>query len=90
MLHSYNQYIIRGLEAAFQNKKKKWQQGKQFNFIKKKEGGAQFFGLIEVQAAKDYQITKEKEKAQQQQNIINKKALAAANKQQKEKKIYKK
>ena len=81
MLHSYNQYIIKGLETALQNKKKKQQWGKQLNLIGKKERGAQFFGLTEIQAARNYQTTKEGEEAQQQQNIINKKALAAANKQ---------
>ena len=85
MLHSCNQYMIRGLEAALQNEKKKRQQGKQLNLVGKKERGTQFFGLTEIQAARDYQTTKEEEEAQQQQNIIDKKALAAANKQQKEK-----
>ena len=78
--------MIRGLEQALKNKKKKRQRNKQLNLIKKEDAGAQFFGFQEIQAARDYQATKEEEKAQQQQDIINKKALTAANKQQKEKK----
>ena len=85
MLHSCNQHVIRGLEQALKNEKKKRQRGKRLNLIGKEDAGAQFFGPQEIQAARDYQATKEKEKAQRQQDIINRKALTAANKQQKEK-----
>ena len=85
MLHSCNQHVIRGLEQALKNEKKKRQRGKRLNLIGKEDAGAQFFGPQEIQAARDYQATKEEEEAQQQQDIINRKALTAANKQQKEK-----
>ena len=86
MLHSCNQHVIRGLEQALKNEKKKRQRGKQLNLIGKEDAGAQFFGSQEIQAVRDYQATKEEEEAQRQQGIINRKALTAANKQQKEKK----
>ena len=78
--------MIRGLEQALKNKKKKRQRGKRLNLIRKEDTSAQFFGFQEIQAARDYQAIKEEEEVQQQQDIINRKALTAANKQQKEKK----
>ena len=55
--------MIRGLKQTLKNKNKKRQQGKQLNFIGKKDAGAQFFKSQEIQAARDYQAIKEEEKA---------------------------
>ena len=53
--------MIRGLEQALKNEKKKRQQGKRLNLIGKEDAGAQFFGSQEIQAARDYQAIKEEE-----------------------------
>ena len=76
--------MLRGLKQSLKNKKKKKQSSKRFNLVGEEDGGAQFFGLEQIMAAREFQASKEVEEAQRQQDIINKKAIAAANKQKKE------
>ena len=76
--------MLKGLEQSLKNKKKKKQLNKRLNLVGEEDGGAQFFSLEQIMAAREFQASKEAEEAQRQQNIINKKAIAAANKQKKE------
>ena len=64
--HSIDRHIKIGLTEALQNKKKRRRCGKQLNSIGEKENGPQFFSLCCIQAARDYQESKETEEALQQ------------------------
>lgn len=81
--HSIDQHIIRGLNAALRNEKKRRQRGKRLNMLGEEASGPQFYSPGKVQAARDRQTVIEAEKLQKQQDLEEKRALAAAAKQQK-------
>lgn len=83
--HSIDQHIIKGLNLALREEKKRRQRGKRLNLVGEEDSGPQFFSPGRVQAARDRQTAKEEEKIQRQQQMEEKKASAAAARQQKEK-----
>ena len=82
--HSIDQHIIRGLNSALRNEKKRRQRGKRLNLLGDGDSGPQFFSPSKVQAARDRLEAKEMERTQKQQELEGKKALTAAAKKQKE------
>ena len=83
-LHSIDQHVIEGLQMAIREEKRRRARGKRLNLVGEKEAGPQFWSPSKVQAARDYQASKEKEEKQRKQEIVDRKALAAAKKTQKE------
>ena len=81
---SVNKHTISGLCKTVINEKKKHKRGKRLNLLGENDVGPQFFSPQQVQAARDYQASKEAEEAQRQQDISDRKVLAATNKQLKE------
>ena len=87
--HSVDQHIIKGLTVSLRNEKKKRQRGKRLNLLGEEDSGPQFFSPQRVQAARQFQATKDTEEVLRQQQILDKKALAATRKAQKEEdKLY--
>ena len=82
--HSVDQHIIKGLTVSLRNEKKKRQRGKRLNLLGEEDSGPQFFSPQRVQAARQFQATKDTEEVLRQQQILDKKALAATRKAQKE------
>ena len=83
--HSINKHIQKGLVEALKQEKKRRQRGKRLNLIGEEDSGPQLFSPTRVQAARDYQTSKETEEADRQQGIADRKVAAAAKKAQKEK-----
>ena len=81
---SISNHVIVGLTNSLRNKKKKRRKGKRLNLLGQEESGAQIFSPGRVQAARDYQATKEEVELQRQQDIADKKAQAALRKLQQE------
>jgi len=76
--------------VSLKNEKKKKQRGKRLNLLNEEDSGPQFFNLQRVQAARQFQATKDAEEVLRQQQILDKKALAVTRKAQKEEdKLYK-
>lgn len=82
--HSIDQHVVKGLCDSLKDEKKRRKRGKRLNLLGEEDSGPQFFSPGRVQAARDWQATKEEEEAQHQLNIEEKRALTAAKKQQKE------
>lgn len=80
-----SRHVIRGLTEALQDEKKRRKRGKRLNLLGVEDGGPQFFSPTKVQAARDFQATKEAEEALRRLNINEKKVAAAAKKEEKEK-----
>ena len=76
--------MIVGLTNSLKNEKKKRRRGKRLNLLGQEESGAQLFSPERVQAARDYQATKEEVELQRQQDIADKKAQAALKKLERE------
>ena len=85
-LHSIDQHVIKGLQMALKNEKKRRIRGKRLNLVGAEESGPQFFSPGKVQAAKEYQEAKKQEEEQRKQEIANQKVLAAAKRAEKQKK----
>ena len=73
--------MIKGLTEALKHEKKRRRRGKRLNLLGLEASEPQFFSPRGVQAARDWQISKEKEETLRQQNISEKRVLAAAKKQ---------
>src|SRR5271165_7227523 len=58
---SIQEHCANNLKEALERKKKKRQCSKQLGLTKKEVKGAQLFGVLKVQAAKEYQANKEAE-----------------------------
>ena len=84
-LHSIDRHMIAGLQMTIREEKKRRARGKRLNLVGEEESGPQFFSPSKVQAARDYQASKDKEEEQRKQEIADRKALAAAKKVTKEK-----
>jgi hypothetical protein len=82
--HSVDQHVRRGLTEALRHEKKRRQRGKRLNLLGEEDSSPQFFSPGRVQAARDYQATKDTDETLRQKEILDKKALAAAKKIQKE------
>jgi hypothetical protein len=82
--HTIDLHIIKEVKGALRLQKRRQQRGKRLNLVGEEGGGAQFFSPARVQAARDYQATKEEEKLRQRSEIADKKAKALAAKQEKE------
>ena len=78
-------HVQNGLIEALKQEKKRRHLEKRLNLVGEEESGPQFFSPSRVQAARDYQASKETEEAKRQQGIKDIKAAAAAQKEQKEK-----
>ena len=72
--------MIKRLYKAFKQEKKRRKRNKRLNLFGENDFGAQFFSLIKVQAAREYQTIKEKNKLIKKQSIIERKAQAAVKK----------
>ena len=83
--HSIDKHIQKGLVEALKQEKKRRQQGKRLNLIGEEDSGPQLFSPTRVQAARDYQTSKETEESNRQQSITDRKIAAATKKAQKEK-----
>ena len=83
--HSIDQHIIRGLTEALKMEKKRRKRGARLNLLGEKDDGPQFFSPSKVQAAKDFQTSKEEEKLKKQEDIAEKRAQTVINKALKEK-----
>ena len=64
--HSIDVHIQNGLVDALKQEKKRRRRGKRFNLVGEEGGGPQFFSPSRVQAARDYQVSKETEEAERQ------------------------
>jgi len=84
-LHSIDQHVIEGLQMAIKDEKKRRRRGKRLKLVGAEESGPQFFSPGKVQAARDYQASKDQEEELRKQGIADRKALAAARKIKKEK-----
>ena len=82
--HSIDQHVVKGLVTALKDEKKRRIRNKRLNLLGEEDSGPQFFNPARIQAARDYQATKEQEEQQRQQDIIDRKTLAATKRQQKE------
>ena len=82
--HDIDQHVIRGLNIAIKNEKKRRQRGKRLNLLGQETSGPQFFSPTKIQAARDTLDAKETEKQQKQLDLGEKRALAAVVKVQKE------
>ena len=83
--HSIDVHIQNGFVDALKQEKKRRRRGKRLDLVGEDGGGPQLFSPSRVQAARDYQASKEAEEAERQQGIKDKKAAAAAKKEQKKK-----
>ena len=83
--HSVDCHIESGLTEALKDKKKRRRCGKRLNLVGEDDIGPQFFSPCRIQAARDYQESKDAEEALRQQAIADKKVAAATKKLQKEK-----
>ena len=79
-LHNQNNLI-----EALEQEKKRRKRGKRLNLLGTEDNGPQFFSPSRVQAARDFQTSKDAEEAERQQGIADRKVAAAAKKLQKEK-----
>ena len=78
--HKIDCHIEQGLINALKDEKKRRQQGKKLNLLGKERSKPQFFSPARIQAARDFQESKETIKALRQQVINNKKSAAACQK----------
>lgn len=83
--HSISQHIIQGLTEALKMKKKRRKRDVRLNLIGEKEERPQFFSFNKVQAARNFQASKEEEKLKKQEDIAGKRAQTVINKVLKEK-----
>ena len=83
--HAIDLHMQNNLIEALKQEKKRRQQGKRLNLLGIDDNGPQFFSPSWVQAARDYQTSKDADEAERQQGILNRKVDAAAKKLQKEK-----
>ena len=83
--HKIDHHIKIGLVGALKDKKKRRHRGKRLNLSGEDDSGPQFFSPGRVQAARDYQDSKEAEEAQRQRDIQDKKVAAANKKVEKDK-----
>ena len=83
--HSIDQHLIHGLIDALKQEKKRRKRGVRLNLIEEKEEGAQFFSPSKVQAARNFQASKEDKKLKKQEKVAEKRAQSVINKVQKEK-----
>ena len=82
---SISQHVIKELYKALKQEKKRQKKGKRLNLLGEDNSRAQFFSLIRMQAAREYQAIKEKDELIKKQNITERKAQAAVKKKQKKK-----
>jgi hypothetical protein len=71
--HSIDQHVVKGLITALQDEKKRRKKDKRLNLVGEEDSGPQFFSPGRIQAARNWQATKEQEELQRQQNIIARK-----------------
>ena len=83
--HSIDQHAIRGLIEALKMEKKRRKRGAPLNLMGEREEGPQFFSPSKVQAARNFQASKEEEKLKKQEEIAEKRAQTVINKAMKEK-----
>ena len=87
--HSIDKHVQNGLIEALKQEKKRRQRGKRLNLIGEEDSGPQLFSPTRVQAARDFQASKNADEADRLQGIADRKVAAAAKKLQKEKKVKK-
>ena len=83
--HSIDRHIEIRLTKALRDEKKRRRHSKRLNLVGEDKNGPQFFSLCRIQAARDYQESKDTKEALQQQAITDKKVAIATKKLQKEK-----
>lgn len=83
--HSIDQHIIRRLTEALKQKKKRRKRDARLNLMKEHEAGPQFFSPTQVQAARNFQASKEQEKLKRQKYLVKKRAQSVVNKALKKK-----
>jgi DDE superfamily endonuclease len=82
--HSVDQHVVKGLQQALNNEKRRRNRGKRLNLIGEEASGAQFFSPKRVEAALAWQAQKEEAEIQRQREIASKRIQAAAKKQYQE------
>ena len=82
--HTIGQHMVRGLVQALKDEKKRRKRGKRLNLLGQEGSGPQFFSPSQIQAARDYQASKDAEEEQRQQQIIDRRAQAATRKKERE------
>ena len=81
---SIAQHQIKDRTESIKLEKKRRNRGVRLNLVGEEDSGPQFFSPGRVQAARDYQATKDAEEKARQQDILTRKALAVTKKAQKE------
>ena len=75
---------LMAVTGFLKEKRKRGKKGKRLNLIGMEDTEAQFFSSGKIQAAKDYQTTKEKEETQQKEAMEARKTQAQIRRQEKE------
>ena len=78
--HEIDRHIEQGLIKALKDEKKRRRRGKRLNLLGEEDSGPQFFSPVRIQAARDYQESKETNEALRKQEINDKKSAAACQK----------
>ena len=78
--HEIDHHIEQGLIKALKDEKKRRRRGKKLNLLGEEDSGPQFFSPARIQAARDYQESKETNEALRKQEINDKKSAAACQK----------
>ena len=82
---SISKHVVRGLQEALKDEKKRRTRGKRLNILGLEDSEPQFYSPVKVQAAREFQSTKEVEEALRRLNIDEKKQLSIAKKEEKRK-----
>ena len=64
--HAINHHVEQGLLETIKDEKRRRHRGKRLNLVGEEDGGPQFYSPAHIQAAKDYQESKETEEALRQ------------------------
>ena len=78
--HEIDRHVEQGLIGALKDEKKRRRRGKKLNLLGEEGSGPQFFSPTRIQAARDYQESKQTNEALRQQAVNDKKSAAACQK----------
>jgi hypothetical protein len=81
---SINQHIIRNLRYTLQTERTKRKKSKRLNLVGEESNRPQFFSLVRINTAIDYQAQKEDQEEAEKQAKIENKARKALEKEEKE------
>ena len=83
---SISKHVVRDLQKALKDEKKRQTRGKQLNILEIEDSGSQFYFSAKVQTAREFQSTKKVTEVLRCLNIVEKKQLTIAKKEKKRKK----